>query len=202
MWKEKLLTLLSSLSRTQLASLGIFLLGLVLLSGGLIYSLSSPKEENEIIFESGSEVQSEKTEEKITVDVEGALLNPGVYTLNPGSRVKDALILAGGFSSDADRGWVKKNLNLALKIADGTKIYIPRLGENVQSVSSNNIQTSGLININSAGMSELDTLSGIGPVTAQKIIDNRPYNAIEDLRTKKIVGQSVFEKIKDKITVY
>lgn len=206
MWKEKLLTSLYSLNKLQIASIALFFLGIILFGGGLIYSLRSSSDDTseDIKFESGSTsltTGAQANEQKVTVDVEGAVVNPGVYNLTSNSRVKDALISAGGLSSDADRNWVEKNLNLALKISDGSKIYVPRIGEQVQSASSNS-PNSTLININSATLSELDGLSGVGPVTAQKIIDGRPYSSIEDLRSKKIVGQSVFEKIKDKISIY
>lgn len=206
MWRERLLTSLYSLNKAQLASIVLFFLGFVLLSGGLIYSLRSSDSEKaqDITFESGSSARSsESTEQKIMVDVEGAVINPGVYSLSPSARIKDALIAAGGLSDVADRVWMEKNLNLALKLSDSAKIYIPKVGESsVQSSNSSVVSSSGLININSASSSELDSLPGIGLVTAQKIIDNRPYSQIEDLRNKKIVGQSVFEKIKDKISLY
>lgn len=204
MWKEKLLTLLSSLSKTQIVSIGLFSLGLVLLSGGLIYSLRSSNsgQAQEITFESANSAAESQTEQKISVDVEGAVILPGVYTLSLNSRVKDALIAAGGLSSDADREWIAKNLNLALKLSDSSKIYIPKIGETIVQASNTDVSSSGLVNINSASSSELDSLPGVGPVTAQKIIDNRPYSSIEDLKNKKIVGSSVFEKIKDKIVIY
>ena len=209
MWKEKLLILLSSLTKRQLTAVVLFLVGFVLLSGGLIYSLTSSSPKNDITFESGSGSPSAETQtgdQKITVDVEGAVINPGVYSLNSNSRVKDALIAAGGISSSADRYWIAKNLNLALKLSDSMKIYIPFQGETDSASSgqaaSGVVQTSSLININSASLSELDTLPGIGPVTAQKITDGRPYSSIDDLLTKKIVKSSVFEKIKNKISVY
>lgn len=204
MWKEKLLILWSSLTKAQIASIALFLLGFVLLSGGLIYSLSTSSSKNDITFEPGSSVQEvQKPEQKITVDVEGAVINTGVYSLSSNSRVKDALISAGGLSAGADRGWIEKNLNLAQKLSDSAKIYVPRIGETVaQSSNGSNgvISSSGLTNINSASLSELDNLPGVGPVTAQKIIDGRPYSSINDLLAKKIVKDAVFQKIKDKIT--
>lgn len=180
-------------------------LGFVLLSGGLIYSLNanSGKPSDDIQFESGETVKDKNIEQKITIDVEGAVINPGIYSLSSSSRIKDALIAAGGLSSGADREWMEKNLNLALKLSDSAKIYIPRIGDpSAGSGQEGVVSVSGLININSASSSELDSLPGIGPITAQKIIDNRPYSSIEDLKSKKIVGQSVFDKIKDKIGVY
>lgn len=145
---------------------------------------------------------SSKSEAQIAVDVEGAVVNPGVYRLKPDSLLQDALIAAGGASEDADRDWMQKNLNLASKLTAGQKIYIAKQGETgtitlIQDVEGN---SSGLININSASESELDSLSGVGPVTSRKIIAGRPYASINELVEKKIVGQATFDKIKDKIT--
>ncbi len=112
------------------------------------------------------------------------------------------MILASGLSQTADRDWVSKNLNLAQKLADGTKIYIPKLGQANAAAVQNTSQTNNLININSASLQELDSLPGIGQVTAQKVIDNRPYTSIDDLLSKKIVNQKVFDKLKERISTY
>jgi len=204
MWKEKLLTLLSSLDKKQLLSAVLFLLGFILLSVGLIYSFRSSNSgqvSKDISFEpAGSSPENKNS--KITVDVEGAVVSPGIYSLDSSSRIKDALIAAGGLASNADRDFVAKNLNLALKLADAAKIYIPKKGENLSANGTGSQTRISLININSASLSELDSLPGIGAVTAQKIIDGRPYQAVDELLSKKIVKSSVFEKIKDKISIY
>ena len=195
-------------------ALGLF--GLILFIYGLIALLGSASNKNDLTFESAkSASDSAKTNaQNIIVDVEGAVVKPGIYSLNQGSRVQDALILALGLSEKADRNWVEKNLNLAAKLSDGVKIYIPRLGETnppvggssmdvVKGVSSGTdvIDSTALININNASAGELDTLPGVGPVTAQKIIDNRPYTAIDELLSKKSVNSKVFSQIKDKVSV-
>ena len=93
-----------------------------------------------------------------------------------------------------------KNINLAAKLNDGAKIYIPKIEEgDPQEITD--MKTS-LININTASSETLDTLPGIGPATAAKIISNRPYKSLEELLDKKVVSLKVFEQIKDKITVY
>lgn len=183
-----------------LAAAGVIVLGLGILSLK-IFSLT----ESKIEILSGSE--SERQGGTIFVDLQGAVEKPGVYELPLGSRMNDILIQAGGFSAEADREWVARSLNLAQKLADGAKIYIPGKPEslNSQSVTRNSLtaQTlSSLININSASAAQLDTLWGIGPATAQKIIEGRPYQDINDLQTKKLVKSNVWEAIKDKITVY
>ena len=134
----------------------------------------------------------------ITVDIEGAVVNPGVYTLPAGSRVEDAIVAAGGLGSGADGDAFAKTMNRAMKLVDGGKIYVPSLSS---SPLSPQFPLSPLISVNSATESELDTLPGIGPVTAQKIITNRPYQTLEELVGKKAVGAALFEKIKDKISL-
>ena len=112
----------------------------------------------------------------------------------------DVLAEAGGISEDANRDWVEKNINMAKKASDGLKIYIPRIGEEVLSISQNSAQAGAVININTASASDLESLPAVGPVTAQKIIDGRPYSQIGELIDRKIVGAATFEKIKDKIS--
>lgn len=147
---------------------------------------------------------------QITIDVEGAVQKPGVYSLPATSRIQNALIAAGGLSDGADRQLVAQNVNLAAPLTDGAKLYIPAVGE--QMMTSGNTSSGGsgsgngmstkTVNINQASESDLDGLPGVGPVTAQKIIDNRPYQNVQDLVTKKAVGQSVFTKIKDMVSAY
>lgn len=179
--------------------------GLTFLVYGLISFSGSSNTKGELVFEEGTEA-SESAKLSIVVDVEGGVLRPGVYHLFGDPRVKDALVAASGLSSDADRSWVAKNLNLAAKLTDGAKVYVPQVGETVKSSTHSSAPdgaSSGqAININMASLSELDGLSGIGAVTAQKIIDNRPYDDIQQLLTKKVVGSKVFENIKEKIAVY
>ena len=160
----------------------------------------------EVKFEKGNSVLgSQGVPLKIKVDVEGQVLNPGVYSLNADSRVQDALIAAGGLTSDANRNAI----NLAAKLIDGQKIYVPAVGESVSSYGNNPNQgstlnsgdISGLISINSATEAQLDSLPSIGPVTAQKIINGRPYSSIEEILSKKAVGKATFGKIKDLISL-
>lgn len=197
-----------SLLKKHYLPLGLGFLGLIFFVYGLISLLGSQQSgSKEIIFEVGSDEQTEAGKKSLFVDVEGAVVRPGVYKLSGDARIQEALIAAGGLASHADRTWVAKSLNLAYRLTDGAKIYIPATGENIP--ASNTVlgaesigSVNGLIDINSASEKELDTLSGIGPVTAQKIISGRPYASVEDLLSKKIVGSKVFSQIKDKISVY
>lgn len=205
--------------RKYMLPLGLGIFGVILSGYGLIQSFPHRADSDDIMFKSASEsqesVKSAKIENEMTIDISGEVNNPGVYTLIEGSRVGDAIEKAGGLSDQADTEFVEKSFNLAAKLTDGAKLYIPAMNEGIGSTSDNSgitintgttsntgVTASGLININSASESELDTLTGVGPVTIGKIIDNRPYNTLEELVSKKAVSKSVFEKIKDSISLY
>ena len=147
---------------------------------------------------------------KVMIDVGGEVIKPGVYELNNGDRINDALVAAGGLSAKADRDWVEKNLNKAEKVVDGQKIYIPKVGEVLgtsrdvlQNVSTNT--ETKIVRINTATAEQLDTLNGIGPAMAQRIIDYRTQNGgfknIEELKLVSGIGDKLFEKIKDDIAL-
>lgn len=182
--------------------LGLSLIGIVLIVGGIFTSglhQAKPKD-----FPKESLVSNQKV---ISVDISGAVIKPGVYQLPEGSRITDAVSIAGGFAEAASGEYISKYLNMAQKLSDGSKIYVPIAGENAAiptgyggSVAGANTQAK--ININTATEPELDILSGIGPVTAAKIVSGRPYQQIEDLFNKKIVSKAVFEKIKEQLVVY
>ena len=201
-------------------------LGLMLFGYGLIYLFAehnaapgSEAGKEGITFEKADTDAAKTTSDKIMINVAGSVVKPGVYTLKADARVKDALVAAGGLAKDADRDWIQKKLNLAAKLTDAAKIYIPAVGEVVASdaivgvagVATSNVEgefgissssdQSGAININSASQERLESLPGIGPVTAQKIIANRPYGSTQDLLSKKVVGAKTFEKIQPQITV-
>ena len=159
--------------------------------------------------EEGKEGQ-ERTLSKISIDVEGAVASPGVYQLPRESRVEDAIAAAGGLASDADTERIAATINRAAKVVDGGKLYFPRQGERQgASLSTQELQAQGralgsqlsTVSVNAASQSELEALAGVGPVTAQKIITNRPYQTIEELVSKKAMGQSLFNKLKEQLTL-
>lgn len=148
---------------------------------------------------------------EVYVDVDGAVVTPGVYRLREGARVAQAIDAAGGLTPEADVA----GLNRASKVVDGQKIYVPHVGEQ-QTVdvvagsgpgeaSTGASVASDLVNINTANASELQTLSGIGPSMAQSIIDERtqngPFTSIDDLMRVSGIGEKKFAKIKDCICV-
>lgn len=175
-----------------LALLGTLLIGL----GFLLPNLN--KEKKPIVVEGAQEEKATS----LKVDIEGAIKNPGVYTLNDGDRILDVVYAAGGFTEATDSDWLTKSINLAELVKDGDKVYIKAIGEEV-SVNSASVlsEKTGKININSASASELDTLPSIGEKTAAKIIAARPYKSVEELLNKKIVGNSTYNKIKDLVSV-
>ena len=181
-------------------TIGILLLGIILVGAGVlgfkIINFGGTQPEVQILGEENSDNLSK---EELVVEVSGEILKPGVYKLASGSRINDLLILSGGLSVDADREWVAKNVNLSQMLIDGAKIFIPAVGGDNQIKAQ---AIAGKININTASEAELDSLWGIGPATAQKIISGRPYQKPEDLLTKKIIKSNVWEEIKDKISVY
>ncbi len=184
--------------------IALSLVGVVLIIGGLVSSnLSSKPATAYPQFPKESLVSAKQ----ISVDVSGAVKNSGVYQIKPEGRIEDAIVAAGGIAENANQQYISKYLNLAQKLSDGMKIYVPYEGDPApvgagQGGVVAGASTNGQVNINSASQSELEALSGIGPVTAAKIISGRPYSKIEDLLNQKIVSKSVYEKIKDSIVIY
>ncbi|MEK7186068.1 MAG: ComEA family DNA-binding protein [Patescibacteria group bacterium] len=196
---------LSPIIRKYWVPIVFAVLGLILLGYGLI-GLFASESSSDVVLEKASEDKTESSVGKIIIDIEGAVISPGVYDLPVNSRIKDIIVRAGGLSQDADRVWFAKNINLAAKLTDGSKLYIPFKGDSPSPVlgTSSSLGTgsvSDLININTASESQLDSLPGVGPATASKIINNRPYQSLEELVSKKALGSKVFENIKDKISI-
>jgi len=140
---------------------------------------------------------------KLTVEVMGAVTNPGVWQFERGSRVGQAIDQAGGVTTAASREFVAKTLNLAERLTDGQKIYIPfsweeELAKETQA-SVNNVTK--LVSINTASSDELMTLKGIGEARATAIIENRPYLQLSELVTKEVVSEGVFGEIKELISL-
>ena len=139
----------------------------------------------------------------IRVHVSGAVRQPDVYELPAGCIVKDAVEAAGGPTDDANLDGV----NLAVELRDQQQVYVPRQGETVPMVPSleGGGAVSGPVNINTATATELEMLPGIGPKTAEAIVEyreaNGPFETIEDIMGVSGIGEGIFEKIKDGITV-
>ena len=148
----------------------------------------------------------------LVVHVSGAVSHPGVYELIQGSRVQDAIQAAGDLTPDADA----QALNLAAPLDDGALVHVPLKSAEQPPMISPGISApspagnpgsapGGLININTASQSELESLPGIGPVLAQRIIEYRQshgsFSSTEAIMDISGIGPATFEKIKDLITV-
>jgi competence protein ComEA len=170
----------------------------------------TPTPTSEVPLETGPAALPTEAPPPLRVYVSGAVATPDVYLLPRGSIVKDALGLAGGPLAGADLD----RINLAQELADQQQIYIPRLEEvaplplisgGSTSATGQASAASNQININIASLEELDTLPGIGPAIAQRIIDFRqsdgPFTTVEQIMDVRGIGQATFEKMKDQITV-
>ncbi len=129
--------------------------------------------------------------------VSGAINNPGVYEIQEDTKILDIVNAAGGFAKNADNQYIAEELNLSSKVKDGDKIFIPTLFN----PSADNVNTTNLISINNASAEELETLPGVGASTAEKIIQGRPYQTIEDLLNITGIGESKFDQIKELISL-
>lgn len=141
---------------------------------------------------------------EVVVDVSGGVAKPGVYTLPSGSRVEEAIAAAGGLSGDVDNDRLAKVVNRAARLSDGAKIYIPTMtGWNPASDETSYNIVAGFhpVSANAASQLELETLTGIGPATAKKIISGRPYTDLSELVAKKAMGQALFEKLRSQLTL-
>lgn len=177
--------------------------------------------ENTSISQPSPKILADQT--KIFVDVSGAVKKPDIYQVMFGARLKDTIDKAGGLSEEADTVFFNRNFNLARIVVDQEKIYVPSIVEINNGIFIQNQRTldyvssstgdvniapttdasinNQLINLNSATIEELDQLPGIGQITANKIIANRPYSIVDELLTKKVINKSVYERIKNLISI-
>lgn len=173
---------------------------------------AAPSEQNEV---SPSPTPSAEQQESsiVMVDIKGAVMTPGIYSLKSGERINDAVARAGGFQKEADR----TAINLAQKLQDEMVVYVPKVGEEPPAelaaamVTSESAQghtsDSGesVVNINKASAEELQQLPGIGKAKAQAIIDYREttgaFSKPDDLRNVSGIGEKTFEKMASLVVV-
>ncbi len=201
----------------------LLLMGVILFSGG--YRLAQVKDKSAEKMKASLETPEQNKDKEVTVHVFGAVAKPGVYKVPQNSRVIDAINMAGP-AAEADLDSIK----LASKVTDGQDISVPSradfdpaavgaaAGSAASAGGGRNIfaapagskpggaaAAKGFVNINTASQSELDTLPGIGPALAQRIIQYREANgafqSAEDLKNVSGIGDKNFENMKDKITV-
>lgn len=154
--------------------------------------------EDELEQEDTIEEKSEKKDELLIVHVSGSVKRAGVYQLEKDKRIIDAIEKAGGTLEEAD----SDALNLAEKIKDGMKIYVPKKGE--KPTTSTNLKSQSYIDLNLAEKEELMTLPGVGEKTADKIIAYReaqPFEKVEDLLKVSGFGKKKMEALKGLIAV-
>ncbi|MFA5967522.1 MAG: helix-hairpin-helix domain-containing protein [Patescibacteria group bacterium] len=162
-----------------------------------------------IIKYSNSSTKTTNASEQVTIDIAGAVQTPGVYNFTTGQIIEDAIKQAGGLTDQADLELMARTVNRAAELQNHGKIYIPVKGEVNYSVagstSSSTTAVAGPVNINTANSAELDTLPGIGPVTAGYIIDYRtkkgPFKKKEDLMKVSGISATKYAKLKDLITI-
>ncbi len=214
--------MLDNLTKKQkiivIAIAGIVAIGIMY----FIYNKNQVKEDiniaNEILVNNVITNENNTNDDIVIIHITGSVKNPGIVKLKEGSRIEDAIEAAGGLTENAD---ITK-VNLAYVVEDGTKIKIPsaseedigdediidsKSGDNIiieeNTISSNN--STQTININKATEKEFETLPGIGPSLASKIIEYRNQNgkfgSIEDIKNVNGIGDNKYEKIKDLITV-
>ena len=188
-----------------------FVCSLIVIIGGLFYFNQSKTEDySGVSFSNISNETNNKDEkaekrhdEKIFVDVKGAVKHPGVFETTKDKRVKDLIEEAGGLLDDADTS----TLNLSQKVKDQMVIYVLKHGEKPKQISDSGSSSSNtdVININTANLEQLMKISGVGKTKAEAIISYREKNGDfkkkEDITKVRGIGKATFEKIKDKIEV-
>ncbi len=201
---------MNNINKNQLVIAGIVITMIIIV---VIYIFSIKPQTNEN-YENLEIEDVSKTEEKveitkIKVHIAGSVVTEGIIELEEGARVADAIKEAGGTTADANT----KKINLAQKLQDGQKIYIPNQNETEEdimenlgeTIEENSINSSSKVNINTATQTELELLSGIGPSIASKIIsyrkENGKFKKIEDIKNVPGIGEAKFNSIQDQITV-
>jgi len=146
------------------------------------------------------------TKVDLVVDVQGAVVRPGIVHLPVGARVADAIAAAGGYGPRVAADRVGQTLNLAALVRDGDQVIVPSRDDRPAPAGGGAASGGGggPVDLNRATVAELDALPGIGPVTAAKIVaarDERAFASIDDLRTRKILGAATFDKVKNLVVV-
>lgn len=214
---------LRSVSRRTRTSIGAaIVLGLLVVSVGVLFTFANGGGATEVVGAPGtaagagsspaitSGASASAANSEIFVHVSGAVRAPGLYRLGPGSRVVDAVTAAGGFEEGADRD----QANLARLLVDGEQLHVPREGEQVpagaEPAGSANggsaiVASGGPVSLNRAGAAELQSLPQVGPATAQSIIDwrtqNGPFTSVEQLMSISGIGQKTYDRLKDLVTL-
>jgi competence protein ComEA len=218
-------TAVRSVSRTTLLAIG----GAVLLAAAAFVLAFGSGSSGAVAVVGGTPLDSQRpgsspaigasgpaVDGEVIVEIVGAVGHPGVFHMPGDARVGDLVTAAGGYGPRVDAGRAGRELNLAAPLHDGDQIRVPSRDDDplpgAPSTGGGSGSTGGgsggaaaPIDLNRASASELDTLPGIGPATAAKILasrDGQPFVAVDDLRTRKLVGEKTFDGLKDLVTVH
>jgi competence protein ComEA len=198
-----------TLSRPQAIALTLLALAAILvaahlLGGGSGTGASVTTDVPQLTAPTGTSAVASPTVSRavLVVDVAGAVRRPGLYRLPSGSRIADAVARAGGMSRQA----ATASVNLAAPLADGEQVLVPSLAAGAAGGAATDgaASPSAPVDLNSATVEQLDALPGIGPVTAQKIVDYRtahgPYTSIDDLDAIPGIGPARIENLRGLVT--
>lgn len=189
-----------------------FSITIALISGGGVFYNQFTNKEKTIETPSTDITENIPVNDEVTIYVSGEVNSPGVITLDSNCRIKDAIIACGDFTPLAD----KNSVNLAQKVTDGMQIKVSALSQNQNDKTDDNAilnegtnnkstQNTTMVNINTASKEELDTLPGVGPATADKIIEyretNGQFNSIEDIKNVRGIGEAKFSKMQSRIQI-
>lgn len=208
---------MNNFTKKQKIVIGILLALVTIILINYVYSRESNNSqeiENLTTNESSETTQNTEEEKKeIVVHVAGAVQTEGIIFLQEGDRISEAIEKAGGTTEEADMS----QINLATQLEDGMKVYIPKKGEEVETQTDSQINSAqettkqnsqkqtSKVNINKATQSELETLPGIGPSTASKIVayreENGKFKSIENIKDVSGIGDAKYNSIKDLITI-
>lgn len=209
--KIKFKSLIDYIKNNKRNSIRVLIVLIVIIGISSTFIIKNDTTKNEVITEnsqtSNEEYIEEEVQTKIVVDVSGEVNSPMVAELPPGSRVDDAINVAGGLTKEADIS----NINRASLLEDGQKIFIPSTNTKSptagsdDSIAKQSDVANSKVNINTATSEELRTLNGVGPATAEKIIQHREahgnFKKIEDITKVNGIGEKTLEKFKDEICV-
>jgi len=181
--------------------IGVLIIVLLAAIGGTYYGIY--QEEKTVVLDSGSSNESAATVQEITIYVTGAVNQPGLVKVKEGARAAEAVNACGGLLPIAD----SEKVNMAQVLKDGQQLMVPEkrggMGENKMPSKDN--AGSEKVNINTADEKALDTLPGIGPAMAKRIIEYRqtegPFQSVEDLKKIRGIGEAKFAKMKEKICI-
>ena len=188
----------------------IYIIIIITIVIGMLYWNKNQNQYEDVELDINTTIKEEKINTTIKIHIAGAIKNPGIIELEENARIADAVEKAGGMTEEAN---IEK-INLAYQVKDGQKIYIPSIydieeteiitneaGEKIIENEENSSES--LININTATETELETLPGIGPSTALKIVkyrkENGNFKKIEEIKNVSGIGESKYEKIKEYI---